>query len=317
MKKFLLVILVALISCTPEKSKLLDLELFLTNNWSEALSIEATYPEAFYPGKSIIKPQMTWKTLLKVKLRDSTHCLFYRIPHKRLSKGEGILKITSLGSSDDCTRVLEKRELFKIEGIKHLKLYFTSTTEKNLIQKTKFKPFHLYLSASKTNQGELLIELPLFNILKEETINPNRLGSRDFQFKKYDEPWKRTMFKGMQVFNGDFELEKSKKAKVINYKEGRVDYCYRVNSECKPIIEYECGRCEQGWYSVVDFNCKGGGSKLCGISDCGNRGQPACPRGSRYSDEGSSLNCFKGSVSGICNKGLETYCDENKILVCR
>jgi hypothetical protein len=317
MKKQLLIVLFSLLSCSPGEPTLRELELFLTDHWVEALSIEATYPEAFYPGKSIIKPQMTWKNLLKVKLKDSVHCLFYRIPHKRLSKGEGILKVTKLGKSEDCSRVLEKKEMFKIEGIKHLKLYFTSTVEKNLILKTKFKPFYLYLSASKTNQGELLIELPLFNILKEETVNPNRLGSKDFQFKKYDEPWKRTMHKGMQVFMGEIDLGEPSKRKQGNYKEGEVDYCYKVNSECKPVIEFECSRCEQGWYSVVDYNCKGGGSKLCGTSDCGSRGQPACPRGSRYSDLGSNLNCFKGSNAGICNKGLETYCDENKILVCR
>lgn len=317
MKKFLLVSILFLLGCTEQNSTLKDLELYLTNNWTSALSIRATHPEAFYPGKSIVKPQMTWKVLLKVQLKEGEHCLFYRIPHKRLSKGEGILKITKLGNSDDCERVLEKKELFKIEGIKHLKLYFTSTLEKNLIQKTQFKPFYLYLSMSKSNEGELLIELPMFNILKDKTINPNRLGSKKNSFKKYDEPWKQTMFPGMQIFNGDFDPLRKKVEADLSYKDGKVDYCYKVNSECKPEIEFDCGRCQAGWYSIVDYNCKGGGSKLCGISNCGDRGQPACPRGNIYSDETSSLNCFKGSKAGICNKGLETYCDENKILVCR
>lgn len=317
MNKLLLISLLFILGCSKQSSTLKDFELYLTNNWIEALSVEASYPQAFYPGKSIIKPQMTWKTLLKVKLRGGVHCLFYRIPHKRLSKGEGILKITKLGKSENCERVLEKKELFKIEGIKHLKLYFTSTTEKNLIQKTKFKPFHLYLSASKSNEGELLIELPMFNILKEKTINPNRLGSKSFSFKKYDEPWRQTMFPGMQVFSGDFEPLTKKVKTRLSYKDGKIDYCYKVDNECKPEIEFDCKRCEGGWYSVVDYNCKGGGSKLCGTSNCGNRGQPACPRGVTYSDEGSSLNCFKGSRAGICNNDLETYCDENKILVCR
>ena len=317
MKKLLFITLIFILSCTQQKNSLEDLELYLTNHWTESLAIEATYPEVFYPGKSIIKPQMTWKTLLKVKLKDSVNCLFYRIPHKRLSKGEGILKITELGQFDTCDRVLEKKELFRIEGIKHLKLYFTSTEEKNLIQKTKYKPFHLYLTASKTGEREVLIELPLFNILKSKTINPNRLGKRNFEYKKYDEPWKRQMFPGMQVYSGDFNPVKSKNAVKLNYAEGRIKYCYKVNSECKAEVEFECELCENSFYSVVDFNCKGGGSKLCGISNCGSRGQPACPRGSSYSDAGSNLNCYKGSKAGICNLGLETYCDENKILVCR
>lgn len=315
--KFLLLFFFLLLSCVPEKSSLKDLELFLNNNWVEALSIESTYPESFYPGKSITKPQMTWKTLLKVKLKDSVHCMFYRIPHKRLSKGEGILKITELGNNESCERVLERGELIKITGIKHLKIYFTAKEERNLIQKTKFKPFHLYLSATKTNVGEIAIELPLFNILKRKTINPNRLGSKKFEFKKYDEPWKETMHPGMQVFMGDFSPVKKQIKSSPSYKVGRVDYCYKVNSSCEKEIEFNCERCEEGFYSVVDYNCKGGGSKLCGISHCGDRGEPACPRGSSFSEEGSQINCFKGSSAGICNSGLETYCDENKILVCR
>lgn len=317
-KLLLILIFISSISgCWQKESTLHDLDSYLTNHWIEALEIEATFPEAFYPEKSIIKPQMTWKNLLKVRLKDSVNCLFYRIPHKRLSKGEGILKITDLGKNDSCSRVLEKKPKFIINGIKHLKLYFTSTEEKNLIQKTKYKPFHLYLSASKSKQGELLIELPLFNILKKNTDNPNRLGKKDFEFKKFDEPWKETMFPGMQVFSGSLSPVKEKPKLTPNYKEGRVDYCYKVTNECRTEIEFDCGRCIGAWYSVVDYNCKGGGSKICGISNCGMRGQPACPRGSTFSEEGSRLNCFRGSKAGICMDGLETYCDENKILVCR
>lgn len=94
------------------------------------------------------------------------------------------------------------------------------------------------------------------------------------------------------------------------------DLCHGVNSNCQDVVGYRCENCPEGFYEVVDFNCPQGGSKYCGVDNCGKKNEPACPRG--YKILGSKLKslCFDGSPAGLCGPGLETFCNEDNILIC-
>lgn len=315
-----LLILFLFISCKPNHSNLEYFDAYIYNNWLEAHSVVAKYPEGFSANKSIVDPQMTWKIILKVSTKDFVDCLFYRIPHKRLNKGKGIIKVVRVSKKETCSRALEKRPEISIEGISHFKTYFTSKLEKNLISKREFKPFHLYMSATRDNEKDWALVLPLHNITANDFLNPNKIKRKQKKYKRYDQPWKESLRPGMSVYPNDF---KPMREVVIdgnlklNYAQNNIKFCYRVDKTCKVVQDFECQKCKRGWYSVVDYNCNGGGSKLCGPSECGGRNQPACPRGTAFEIVEDMNLCFRGSNAGICEKGLETYCDENQVLVCR
>jgi hypothetical protein len=103
----------------------------------------------------------------------------------------------------------------------------------------------------------------------------------------------------------------------LKYKDGEATFCHRMNENCQEVISNQCDRCAYGWYEVVDYSCPGvGGSKICGPSRCGERGEPACVRGLQHGVPPFDI-CSEGSNAGFCQKGLETICDENKILICK
>tara|TARA_Y100000590_G_scaffold469529_1_gene657577 strand:- start:16664 stop:17542 length:879 start_codon:yes stop_codon:yes gene_type:complete len=292
----------------------------MVKEFSGSHKIIAMDKASFFPQKSIISPQMTWKTLLRIEKQDSTLCLFYRIPHKRLSKGKGILKITKVKSTENCENVLERKPEIKVSKLSHLKLYFTSKRERNLKLKTEFKAFHFYFSVSRQDEKDLVLELPLYNTVTSNLKNPNKLQYKTKNFEKYDEPWRETLAPGMRVYTGDIKLGRPVVIDGdvwLNYAENNYKFCYRVDRSCKILQDFECGTCKRGWYSVVDHACKNGGSKLCGSSRCGERNQPACPRGTGFEEPQNGSYCFRGSKAGICRDGLETYCDENEVLICK
>lgn len=319
-KYFFIISIFILSSCQNQSNSLKYLDAFIVNNWSDAFSIEVEFPEAFSPDQSILSPQMTWKTIIKVKKREYAHCLFYRIPHRRLSKGRGIIKVTRISLKEDCSNVLERKAEIELDEISHLKVYFTSKLERNLITKAEFKPFHLYISASKEGEKDWGLALPLHNISSSKMINPRKINKKIKVFKKYDEPWTDSYRPGMSIFLGNFSFKKQPIIDgniSLDYSQNNFKFCYRVDNECKVTKKFECDKCKKGWYSIVDFSCKGGGSKLCGPSGCGGRNQPACPKGESFETAENGNLCFRGSRAGLCQKGLETYCDENNVLVCR
>lgn len=319
MRIFLVTFLLLFSSCNKE-SKTEYFEAWLVNNWLGVKKVESLLPDAFFPERSIVKPQMTWKPILKVDSYKESWCLFYRIPHKRLNKGRGIIRVIKKRLGEDCSRTLDKVPEIEIDGITHLKIYFTSRSEKNIKLKTEYKPFRLYISFNRLEDKDLALSLPLVNVEAKDLINKNKLHRKLNKYKRYDEPWKETLYPGLKIYSGNFNPKRPVAIDgdlPLNYSQNFFKYCYQVDKECKVVKEFNCGECERGWYSIVDHACPGGGSKLCGPSLCGGKNQPACPRGESYSSLENDSLCYRGSVAGICQKGLETYCDENKILVCR
>ena len=79
-------------------------------------------------------------------------------------------------------------------------------------------------------------------------------------------------------------------------------------SKCETIGEYRCDDCRFGWYEVADFNCPQGGSKFCGQNHCGEKNEPACPRGYKI---------FENEDTGICQNELIPVYNQDHILVCQ
>ena len=101
------------------------------------------------------------------------------------------------------------------------------------------------------------------------------------------------------------------------YSKGDLEICFQQNETCGNKGPDTCQQCKYGWYSIVDFNCPNGGSRICGQSNCGNRGEPACPRGKDFMELSRKSQCFLESKAGYCSPGLHTYCDQNNILICK
>ncbi|MEH0860389.1 hypothetical protein [Halobacteriovorax sp. DPLXC-1] len=128
------------------------------------------------------------------------------------------------------------------------------------------------------------------------------------KFSAFQNQLKKSYFDNVFISGGLEYL----KDKVL--KDGQL--CHGVNIECKDVVANICDMCPSGSYEVVDFNCKQGGSKYCGVNKCGTKNQPACPRGYKVLDTKLPSLCFNGSPAGFCEPGLETFCNDDGILVC-
>lgn len=130
----------------------------------------------------------------------------------------------------------------------------------------------------------------------------------DTKFSAFQSQLKKSYFGNVFVGGG---LE-SLKEKFL--KDGQL--CHGVNIECKDVVANKCDMCVSGSFEVVDFNCPQGGSKYCGENKCGEKNQPACLRGYKVLDTKLPSLCFNGSPAGFCEPGLETFCNDDGILVC-
>lgn len=128
------------------------------------------------------------------------------------------------------------------------------------------------------------------------------------KFNAFDNQLKSSFF-GNVFVNGGLD---SLKDKTLN--DGQL--CHGVNIECQDVVANKCDQCLHGSYEVVDFNCTQGGSKYCGQNKCGEKNQPACPRGYKVLDSKLPTLCFNGSPAGFCKPGLKTFCNDDGILVC-
>lgn len=102
-----------------------------------------------------------------------------------------------------------------------------------------------------------------------------------------------------------------------NFASGTAKKCHTVNENCETVGENLCHLCRYGWYEVVDYACPQGGSKFCGQSRCGEKGQPACPAGYLVHEIAPSEVCVDDSEAGFCQGELRPICNDQNVLVCR
>ena len=84
--------------------------------------------------------------------------------------------------------------------------------------------------------------------------------------------------------------------------------CQQVDKNCQTVGDDRCDDCRYGWYQVVDYNCPQGGSKFCGQNHCGEKNEPACPRGTKV---------VGGEDAGICQSDLTAVMNADHILICQ
>jgi hypothetical protein len=234
-----------------------------------------------YLNKGVVnRPPRVWVELLRYDNGQNIRkCLIFKTPYK---DEKGVLKLVDLKQKKCST--FEKGEVI-FDGLEELKVQLSSKGQNG-------RKSYLVLRYGVGEQQQSY-EIPLLNYVKRKS------------FQKYDN----------QLDIGFIdELSFGKVLAIKTIADGNV--CYGVNSECKVVIDNECDKCQSGFYEVVDFNCPGGGSKFCGAIECGKRNQPACPRGYQILDSKLPSLCFDGSPAGLCEAGLRTFCNEDKILIC-
>lgn len=92
--------------------------------------------------------------------------------------------------------------------------------------------------------------------------------------------------------------------------------CHDFDKKCNEQTPNKCSQCQYGYFSGAASECPGKVTKYCGISRCGERNMPACPRGNTHTDIVALTGCQNGSLSGFCQDGLIIVC-ENGQLYCR
>jgi hypothetical protein len=259
--------------------------------FSEADFFREIYSSWIYANKvenirhmgKIDRPQGIEINLLNVTVIDSSmhtyrDCLYYKVPFKdRL----GELKLLRI-KEGDCPLVSSDEALIKLDRINELNLSFNKyLLELNIIRgKNNFKwsiPFHNLYYPSKHR--------PFFS----ESENKLLPG---IHFVK----------------PGNFENSTLIGKKENRYSLNNTSVCFNTDSECNNVGENNCYRCRFGQFRVVDYRCPKKPRKFCGISHCGEKNEPACPRGEVTDDP---------VLDGICNEGLSPFLDSNKILICQ
>lgn len=273
-------------------------------------------------------PPATWQTLLRFRVpsqmghKDIFYCLNYQMPYEKM-KIMGELRFEEANSSGVCLSsgdFNEKMVRASLDQIK--KLYFYISDEKQLLKtdKKELQPYTLYLKFERKNE-ENWLTIPFVNLEKGRILNSDKTFKGHFFTKeRYASSVIDRLVAGAQI------LPYGKTGRILSpsqafgqrndsFAEEKIIKCHDLKPDCSEIKPYNCDECRYGWFEVSGSRCKGGYIKFCGIRRCGSKNEPACPRGTEFSQ--LSNLCFEGSNAGFCEEGLHTYCDANSILICK
>ena len=96
----------------------------------------------------------------------------------------------------------------------------------------------------------------------------------------------------------------------IKIEDGEI--CKQVNDSCEIVFD-KCDQCIGGSYYFKNSLCTKAYSKVCGVNNCGVRGEVACLRGSVST--GLKDYCIQDSPIGFCSDGSRVAC-VNETLIC-
>jgi hypothetical protein len=217
-------------------------------------------------------------------LNHKMHCVYYTVPYKEKIS---VFKVQSISSIDACPETSEKGStLVYVQGINNLKITFVNF---KLIMDFKSKKEQKKIEISMPNI-EVGLEHSKYHALKEKRLMSGlrylRLDDNSF----------------------DYSTNRYLGNHSDRFSKGSAIRCEQVSSDCKTLGENRCSECRYGWYEVVDFQCPQGGSKFCGQNHCGEKNEPACPRGTKV---------IESNETGICQSDLEPVVNADKILVCQ
>ena len=289
MKVFLSMLLFILMSCVnSEKISIREenLESKLIEEWIYTTKIDGPFNE----GKIIDKPVGFEQYVMKLVVLDvgganfKTHCVYYKVPYKNML---GILKIQELKNEEKCPQNSSENLWAEVSGIENFN--------------PRIENFKLILEFDK-NKKKTLWSIPLVNI------------SAGIIHEKYQSAQEKKLYPLLTILRtteGNTSLLDSYYIGRISdsFSNGQMKRCYQVNKECAQVGEDLCDRCRYGYFEVVDYNCPKGGSRFCGQNHCGEKNEPACPRGSKLAVEDSDL--------GICQNDLTAVRNSDHILICQ
>lgn len=213
--------------------------------------------------------------VLQLNFSEKSQCVYYLVPYKNKL---GNLIITENKNTNVCPENNTSKALIEIPEITKLKIQYAQ--------------FNLNISFFK-NKKEIIIDVPLFNINKG-------LIHQKFKSKK-----SRSLLNGLSLAHSGLRMHGELQDRFLN---GHALRCHQVNEKCETVGDFRCNECRYGWYEVVDYNCPQGGSKFCGQNHCGEKNEPACPRGYKL---------FENIETGICQNDLTPVYNGDHILICQ
>ena len=288
----LFIVMFALVSCKLDETKseknisIEELDYKITSTWIYANNFESSRSE-----KSIITRPPGLEQLIfsftipqEGGLVDQKHCVYFTAAYKEKKSKFSAYSLTPSGPCPEVSP--ESNVIFNIENLEKFKFSFE-----------EFK-LHLEFSFQKMNY-KLIIPLPnIEGVLKHEKVH-------SLSYKAF-----KPGMKILKISEDTFDFAANKNLGKISdrFSLGTAIRCQKVNSNCENVGENRCLDCRYGWYEVVDFQCPQGGTKFCGQNHCGEKNEPACPRGTKV---------VPIEEAGICQSDLEPILNSDKILVCQ
>lgn len=289
MKICFILLLFFLFSCVNSEKTFLkeeNLENQMAEEWIYTTKIEGLANE----GKIIDKPVGLEQLVMKLTIPEmggsglKTHCVYYQVPYKNLM---GKIKIQEIKNESPCP-INSSDELWAQIG-----------------ELENFRPrlenFRLILEFDKSKKKSIWT-IPLFNI------------TGGLIHEKYQAALEKKLYPGMSLLRtGEKGFGVSDNFYIgrlsDSFSNGQIKRCYQVNKDCEPVGEDLCERCRYGWFEVVDYTCPKGGSRFCGQNHCGEKNEPACPRGTKLAVQDDDL--------GICQNDLTPVRNSDHILICQ
>jgi hypothetical protein len=282
-----ILLLILLLSCRNESSDSLAL-------LSEKLTLELATSQVVHLPASLSDldfPPYLWRQLM----RTENICLWYRTPSEN---EDGTLKLIPSDACEDYSA----QELAQVHQVLGVKLSVRDS---------------VVLQLQKTEQNHQL-EFPLINV--EQIHQGDRITSRIDEKKELSSSAHLINGKSLKLYNrplSELGLYPKKGSIELSYQDKTAIFCHRFSDTCDEETLFTCDSCLGGWYEVVSHRCADGQTtKICGRDRCGQKGEPACPRGLAFMSDDDESWCFEGSRAGLCQDGLITSCDENQILIC-
>lgn len=263
-----------------------EMDLKLTQEWIYATSTA----DLKYNNEVITRPPGFEQLVMSLTipnqggLTEKKHCLYYQVPYKEKS---GHIKVQEIKSQTPCPDSTTEDKLFvMIDGVNNFKVTVAN--------------YKINLSFEH-NKKKAELSIPTPNI---------ELGLVHEKYRALSEKRLISGMKLLRLSDDSFDFASNKYLGQLSdrFARGTAIRCEQVNKDCETVGENRCEQCRYGWYEVVDFQCPQGGSKFCGQNHCGEKNEPACPRGVKVIDP---------SEAGICQNDLEPYPNLDKILVCQ
>jgi hypothetical protein len=244
--------------------------------WENAKSIVEKH-EFYKNGETILKPQNSWQLLFALTFLDSNFkmtkdCVYYRVPGDEPGK----IKVRAVPFEQECHSEILAPGDIELEQVSNLSIFTQDNAVKLVFQMNKKNESWSVATAAdwKKPDPKLL------------------LSSAD-----YKSPGVIYLAPGTSP---------TKKPEGI--KDGVL--CHHIASDCQELTPSTCRNCEHGWQEIPN-GCVIG-PKVCGVSACGGKDQPACRRGIVWQRSEESYDCRSHTSFAWCAGKLSMTCDGDK-----